>query len=496
MKMLKLLGATSVAALFAGAASAQLALEQSTTDATPTVSAPYAIANEVDFPALQLAGDADAIFGLEVLTQGVIPPGQNIFLTVNISNGTLTANLDGSEISSGITGAVVNANGAIGDSSVRYLITTDILDSSVNDPGTRDGIALNLPVEVTGCGDVNFSVTEFQTESGGTPIEGGSAALSVAGVATPAVTCEDAFQANLVVDAASTTLDFAAAFAEFVVAGPDTLTTGLLGDYDLTVDTTINIDMNSTPASPGDVLGFASSIDFADTTNIVSGTATTGDSLFADDGAPTAVVGSSIPLVGSTPAGAASETGIFTVTIAGPGFPVSPQTVSVSGAVLDLDTGDSLQATDAFLSADVEDLKLNGQYFGPFDWVSDSTKAVNTIFRVTGLDGLSDIPAQIIVQNSRNGLNGVYPFTILASDVQGSEIRLNSAALEAVAGLFGTADISIVFSTALDLDVDRLLAGPSTATVVPFGDGANDSGTGPAYGTDAPTPDNDDQGNF
>jgi len=494
MKMLKLLGATSVAALLAGAASAQLALEQSAGGA-PTVSAPYAIAEEVDFPALILAGDADGVFGLEVLTQGVIPPGQNIFLTVNITNGTLTANLDGSEILGGITGAVVNSGGAIGDSTVRYLITTDTIDLSTGD-ATRDGILLNLPVEVSSCGDVTFDVSEFETETAGTDIEGGTAALTVAGVATPAVTCEDAFQANLVVDADSTTLDFAAAFAEFVVAAPDTLTTGVLGDYDLTVDTTVNIDMNSTAASPGDVLGFASSIDFADTTNIVSGTATTGDALFADDGAPTAVVGSSIPLVGTTPAGAASEAGIFTVTIAGPGFPVSPQTVSVSGAVLNLDTGDNLLATDAFLSADVEDLKLNGQYFGPFDWVSDSTKAVNTIFRVTGLDGLSDIPAQIIVQNSRNGLNGVFPFTILASDVQGSEIRLNSAALEAVAGLFGTADISIVFSTALDLDVDRLLAGPSTATVVPFGDGANDSGTGSSYPTTPPTADNDDAGNY
>lgn len=495
MKMLKLLGATSVAALLAGAASAQLALEQSAGGA-PTVSAPYAIAEEVDFPALQLAGDADAVFGLEVLTQGVIPPGQNIFLTVNITNGTLTANLDGSEILGGITGAVVDTGGAIGDSSVRYLITTDTADLSTGD-ATRDGILLNLPVEVSSCGDVTFDVSEFETESGGTDIEGGSAALTVAGVATPAVTCEDAFQANLVVDADSTTLDFAAAFAEFVVAAPDTLTTGVLGDYDLTVDTTVNIDMNSTAATPGDVLGFASSIDFADTTNIVDGTATVAvGTLFADDGAPTLVSGSSIPLVGTTAATAATESGIFTVSIAGPGFPVSPQTVSVSGAVLSLDTGDNLLATDAFLTADVEDLKLNGQYFGPFDWVSDSTKAVNTIFRITGLDGLSDIPAQIIVQNSRNGLNGVFPFTILASDVQGSEIRLNSAALEGVAGLFGTADISIVFSTALDLDVDRLLAGPSTATVVPFGDGANDSGTGSSYPTTPPTSDNDDAGNY
>ena len=162
------------------------------------------------------------------------------------------------------------------------------------------------------------------------------------------------------------------------------------------------------------------------------------------------------------------------------------------------DSGFSLVDTDSFNSADVEDLRLNGQYFGSFDWVSDGTKLVNTIFRITGLDGASDIPAQVIVQNARNGsaFEGVFPFTLLASDVTGSEYRMNSDMLEAIAGQFGTADISLVFSTDLDLDVDRLLAGPSTAVVVPFGDGANLDGSGGQANTTPPTSTNDDQGNY
>ena len=447
------------------------------------------------------SGADDGEFGLNVLTQGVIPPGQNLFLTITVTNGTFTANLDGSEFggfildAGGITGAVVNAGGTIGASSVRYLITTDSVDLSTGD-GSRDGVSLNLPIEVSTCGDVTFNVTEFQTESGGTPIEGGTAALTVGGVPTPAVTCDDAFQATLVVDVDNTTLDFTTAFTDFIVAAPDTALTAVLGDFLLTVDPTVNIDMDGTAAAPVHVLGFGSNINFADDTNIVDGTAGPGAGALFTAG-PTVTAGNTIALVGTTGATTVADDGTFSISVTGTG-PVSAQTVSVSGAVLNLDTTVDLQGTDAFLAADVEDLKLNGVYFGPFDWVSDSTKLVNTIFRVTGLNGLSDIPAQVIVQNARNGAasNGVFPFTILASDVQGSEIRLNSTQLEAVTGPFGTADISLVFSTSLDLDVDRLLAGPSTAVVVPFGDGANDASSGPSTATTPPTTTNDDDGNY
>ena len=222
----KILATTSVAAIIAGAAHAQLVLEQDTLTGT-TIGAPYELAEEVDIAELVLAGNADALFGLEIKTQGVIPPGQNLFLTINVTNGSFVSNLDGSEFTAGITGAVVNSGGLIGNSQVRYLITTDTADGSTGDTGL-DGVALNLPVAITSCADLTFDVSEFETESGGTPIEGGTAALTVAGTATPAVTCEDAFQATLAVDTDDTTLDFATAFMNFVdqsgppVTGPDT----------------------------------------------------------------------------------------------------------------------------------------------------------------------------------------------------------------------------------------------------------------------------------
>jgi hypothetical protein len=485
----KLMAAASIAAIMVGAASAQLAIEQDSA-AGSTITAPYSIAQEVDFPVAALAGDLDAGLGVSVLTEGIIPPGQNIFLTLQITNATLTANLNGSEMDLGKTGAVVDSGGSIGDSFVRYLVTTDGDDGSTLDP-TRDGLRVNLPIEMSSCGDVTVSVTEFKTESGGTNIEGGTATL-----AAPAITCDEAFVATLAPDLDTTVLDFTGGFTNFVVAGPDTITNAILGDYELAVDTSVNVDLGGTNADPAMVLGFESQVNFVDANGVVDGTAATLDTLF--DAGPTVVAVNAIPLAGTADAAAASETGTFEINIDGV-TPIAAQTVSVSGAIMDLDDGGhSLKATDPFNSADVEDLRLNGQYFGSFDWVSDGTKLVNTIFRITGLDAASDIPAQIIVENARNGsaFEGVFPFTLLASDVEGAEYRMNSDMLEAVAGQFGTADISLVFSTDLDLDVDRLLAGPSQAVVVPFGDGANLDGDGGQAPTTPPTSTNDDRGNY
>lgn len=481
------MAAASIAAIMVGTAGAQLAIEQDNA-AGSTITAPYSIAQEVDFPVAALAGDLDAGLGVSVLTEGVIPPGQNIFLTLQITNATLTANLNGSEMDLGKTGAVVDSGGSIGDSFVRYLVTTDAVDLSTGD-ATRDGLRVNLPIEMSSCGDVTVSVTEFKTESGGTNIEGGAATL-----AAPAITCDEAFVTTLAPDLDTTVLDFTGGFTNFVVAGPDTITNAVLGDYELAVDTSVNVDLGGTNADPAMVLGFESQVNFVDANGVVDGTAATGDTLF--DAGPTVVAVNAIPLVGTVDGTLASETGTFEINIDGV-TSIAAQTVSVSGAVIDLDDGTfSLKDTDPFNSADVEDLRLNGQYFGSFDWVSDGTKLVNTIFRITGLDAASDIPAQIIVENARNGsaFEGVYPFTLLASDVEGAEYRMNSDMLEAVAGQFGTADISLVFSTDLDLDVDRLLAGPSQAVVVPFGDGANLDGNGGQAPTTPPTSTNDDQG--
>lgn len=492
MKMMKLLGAASTAALIAGAAHAQLDLVQ-VASGGHDIAAPIEVAEEIDFAALSDATTGDsAIFGLEVLTQGQVPPGQNILLSVDVVNGVFSEDLvDGTTyVVFGATGAVVQSGGAAGSSTVQFLITSDTSDSSITGGGV-DGVALELPVLMSSCDDLTFSVTEFETEVGGNAIEGGVADLSDgAGEDQSAVTCVDAFTASVAPDADNTTISFAGGFTTFVSANSDTASSAELGEFEFAVDTTVFVDLGTTVAAPGMADGFNASVDFADTSGLASGTATTGDALFTV--AATAPAANSIGLAGTTAATTSSETGQFFVQT--DGDPIMAQVVTVSGAELTLDDT-YLQATDPFLSADVEDLVFNGSTFGPFDWVADTNGRVNSIFRITGLDMQSDdIASLLIVDNSRNGTDGVFPFTLLASDIEGSEIRMVSSTLEGIAGAFGTADITMVFGDTLDLDVDRLLSGPSTATVVPFGDGANQDGVD----ADATTrsAEEDDGGNF
>ena len=506
MKMMKLLGAASTAALIAGAANAQLALELS--DATLTPGAGFitetggtiTVAEEVDFAALSnLAGTPSvATVGLEVLTQGQIPPGQNIFLTVELTNAQFASALDGDEVVDGDTGSVVQAGGAAGDSTVQYLVTSDTFDAAVNGGG-RDGIALEFPIVMLGCGDVTAQVTQFETETAGTVIEGGTATLTSGSGATLApdeiAECDDVFTAQVVPDDNATAINFATGFTSFVVGGPDIATTAELGQFTANVGTGF-VDFGTTAAAPANVDGFAATVNFADDTGIASGTTSAiVGALFtnATTGVPS---GDAISLAGTTPMSATTATADFDIVATGGTTPIAAQVVSVSGAVLTLD-GTYLVDTDPFLVADVEDLVFNGSTFGPFDWVADTNGRVNSIFRITGLGSITQtVPALLILENSRNGNNGVFPFSISPTDVQGSEVRLTSASLEGFAGAFSTADVTMVFGQAgLDLDVDRLLSGPSTATVVPFGDAAN-SDTGSDTDDTSRATNEDDGGNF
>ena len=508
----KLLAATSVAALIVGGANAQLALVQ--TDANGgDISAPYVLAEEVDFALLNATGNTDGIgqFGLAVLTEGVIPPGQNIFLTIQVTNGTIAGNLNGSEFADaagladgGVTGAVVNSGGVVGATSVRYLITTDIGDGSIAAFAGKDGVALTLPIRATGCGDVTFSVTEFATESGATPIEGGTASLTdglTPPKVIPAVTCKSAFAASLVPFAGGTLdQDADPIFSTFDSAA----TVDQLGTFNLALAATpIYRNLQGDAADYTDVTGFKADIDLESTAGILSGTAVPAVGALFD--ATALVSGNDINLVGTVDAtGAVPVTGRFDLNLktGTSAASVSSQKVGVSDAVITLDTTLGYKETDAFVASDVSDLVYEGTTFGPFDWVSDSTKAVNSIFRVTGLPTDQDIPLQIIVENARNGsaFNGVYSTTILGSSVQGSEVRLNSAQLEAIAGKFGTADISMVFSAEdsvneLDLDVDRLNASPSSSVVTPFGDNSNSDSSADSLSSTAIGV-NDDNGNY
>jgi len=485
MKLTKLLAATSVAALMAGAAHAQLKLEQLDTVVGATIPDDYKIANEVDFDELT---KNTATIGLVIGTQGLIPPGQNLFLTLEISGpATFGVALDGSEVVTGQTGAVVTADGGADDISVQYLITTDAGKTGTPPSGFADMITLAIPVEVTGCGSVSFSVTQLQTEAVGTKIEGGAAALTATGktAATNAITCVDAFTASVAVDADETLLSFSKNFQEFNVAGPDAATLAVLGELEFDVDTTVYVDMSKTFAAPTQVDGYTMAINFSDATGLVDADAVPdgADTLFNDAGK---LAGNVITIDSTNSPATKSETGTVTLEVDGVDT-VAKQVVTVSSAVLKLDSSIDLKATDNFLAKDVEDLVYDGQLFGPFDWVN-SAGQVNSIFRITGLpDDELFLSGRVILDNSTGtcdtvvgDCDGVYTFQIDPDDVANGEERISSKSaangldlVEIVGQEFGTADVTLVFSNGNNLDVDRLNSSSATAVVTPYGDAAN-----------------------
>ncbi|MEL6413886.1 MAG: hypothetical protein AAFQ15_02975 [Pseudomonadota bacterium] len=494
MKMMKLLGAASAAALIAGAANAQLELNLDAT--TPAIT----LADEVDFAKLAAADEDTGTFRLEIIATGSVPDGQNYFLTIELGGGAVLGDdLTGTEFNLGasVGGGTVNAGGAEDDTSVRFLVRSD---NSPNSLTTSDGFEVDIPIKFSSCNDVTVSVTELQTEAGGTPIDGGVASLTNAttGLADNVFECKSAFSAALVPDGTRTALNFAAMFADFVNNVDDSNDNAVLGDFSLTVDGTILTDVTTgTTASATQVTGFSADVNFVEDAGILNGQAT-GAGVWQTALTPAAA--NTIALAGTTD-GVANDVGEFEINLnATTPAPVAAQNVSVSDALILFGPTTTLTASEPFVAADVENLAFNGSTFGPFDWVADTNGRVNSIFRVTGLGAItSDVPGLFILENSRNGNNGAYPFTVSPTDVQGNEVRFTSASIEAAAGAFSTADVTMVFGAALNLDVDRLLSGPSTATVVPFGDNANadDSGAGDTDSTDRQDPaDDDDNGIF
>lgn len=442
----------------------------------------------MDIAAAGAAGALSNVFGFNVTTQGTVPPGQNIFLEVELANGVFSRNVVPADAVSGnLSGVVIDSGGQAGDSSVRFLLTTAT-------PGPISTIPFDLPIRATGC-DVSVAVTEFETEVAGTPIEGGTASL-----AAPAVTCASAFSASLAPDASLTQLVSAAtpAYSDFATAAPDVADSAVLGNFAVTVNTGVQIALNDGATPPATVAASATQIDgysLIATLENAAGIATignTGGNIFAAGSQN--VTGSSVALssaaVGAptTPATATFTIGLNGTTPAS----VAAQNIGISAATLDLAAANFLN-DEAFASASVEPLTYDGQYFGPFDWVADANGLVNNIFRITGLPG-SDVGYQLIVENSSKGesFNGVFSGTLLGSNTTNGEARLNRTGLTSVAGEFGTADISMVFNTVADLDVDRLMASPMNAVVSSFGDGANSDGTGAANPTTPATTTNDD----
>ncbi len=456
MLIRKLLTAASVVALTAGGAYAQTTTIQQASVASSEVSAAVQFAAEADLATLATNDESDATFGLRVGTSSQIP-AQNMLLSISVSNGTWETAIDGSALVSGSIGdQVVFSGGAAGGNTVEFIFTPDATATSGS--GYADSVTFKLPVALTSCNNLTFSVTSFAAQDDS--VDYGSDALDA-----PAVTCVNAISATLVADADPTSLIYASTppFSDFAANAPDTSSTAVLGEFDLSINTSVRkrLDTGAT-VDAADVSGYQVVIGFAtSSTGIASCAAVDPTDFFA---ASASASSASCTISGSAAADTATEDGQFTITTSGSST-VAKQAVSVTSATLYMSGG--LVASEPFSAgADVENLTYTGgQTFGRFDWVGDATKTTNNVFRITGLTAETD--GTLIVANSTEGMDGSYPFTVTPV---GGEVLLTRTELTAIVdGNFGRADLTFLLEATGSVDVDRLMS--ANGVISSFGNG-------------------------
>lgn len=288
MKMTKLLVGAASAALLAGSASAYDLVAAntgiaSTSTSTFEVEAAVSLAAELDFAAGAHNGDFE--FYIEQDTAGVFTT-DDVLLTVTLTNGTFdqavtVANIDATCASS----ASVSTGGTVGSSTVTFLVSgIDGCDDVLTSGGTfasGDDIGFSLPIDLTGAGDLGIS-TNIITDSGSTPVDGGTATLAF-------VSLDDAYDVNILASGTDSIADLDAnpIYTSFDGAGGN----GIIGTLELDCNTAIDIDLNGTAVDcnndidaitatlSGDVSAFTAGVDIAGVTgtNNVAEDESTGD---------------------------------------------------------------------------------------------------------------------------------------------------------------------------------------------------------------------------
>lgn len=486
----KLLAAASVAALMAGAASAI----EVTVDVADTE-----IASEIDFDTdpgtAGIEGvTANAVGGaivrtLDVSTVDPLGAGSNFLLTVNLTgpasfDALTTAAVGGDEIDS----AIVSAGGGDGTTSVTFLVTTNA------PPDLGNTITVDIPMRITGCGDVSANIN--LTDDAGNPIEGGTASLQDGGgdiddgvsdgLAVNVFECVSAFGGTVAPESPpNDLLALATNFSTFLGSGASTD----LSDLALTVDTTVLVApggvLNDTMAAFGDVTDFDLDITFADATNFAAAP-TTVQASGALFGATVNLTGANSPVFELRGVPAAAGAGVLTLNVAGGTTnPITPQQPVVSDAELGFDPASGLITNENIVVTGngSDGIALEGANFGPFDWVPDASFTPITVFRGTGFDPADVPPAVVTISNSSLGgaANGTFPLDLTGLISPGGQLVLTNVSLEGQIGApYGIGDVTLTFFTSGTLDIDRLIS--TEGVVSAFGDDGNFDAAGVIFG--------------
>ena len=489
MSTRKLLISAATAALMAGSAAA-LGVTQGDVGADPLAGAAPQfvaaglVAEEASFA---VADSENGVFELTITSTGTFAANENYFFDVSVSGGTFFQDLTGAEVTSGtvsVTGSSVQIAGQTetgqeGESSVRFLVSTG--------PAAANTIGLELPVAFSGCpGSLNFSVG-IQT-SGGVTFEEGTVSL-----ATPALTCINAYQGTITTDVVAGANDSVLASTTFTnwlagvttsgtdenadgtleAAVPDTGTVATLGVVELEwnpdgVPGTVYSSLNPTVT----VSGLAAEVDSVDFDVVLEDDTGVEDASMRTGGDTDTFVAEEASLSASVDDDITTDEFIDNITVTVNTVPatavqVAQQSVTTTNGIVDFGAA-TLVASEPVADATLDDMNYEGETCGTYDWVGDATKPTANIFRATGF-GATTTAIVATLTNSSDGVNGSMtlpgPF-----DFTAPEIILNSATLTDAFGNFGRADVLFNFigaSTALDCD--RLMNSDAANIITPFG---------------------------
>jgi len=448
----KLLLAGSITALSAMSAHAQLSAE------LPEAAVVLTPALELDLP----GEDPGFVFDSQVVIEsgGSYPSGVPYLIDVTLPDGVTFAtavgvnNLrndgfvgePGGDLTTDVT---ISSGGAVGDSSVTFLVTSN--------PGVEN-LRYNGAFRLDACvgEDAGFEIGANLVA--GVPISGGSATSdaiileceSAIGGEIDANTDEDGTPGELIINLGN---DF------------ETLDDDSLGTISYSIDDEVSITGEGTDLTAADIDSIAFDVVFEDVTGL----------------AQVSVAGVSVDLTGTTASfvitdsdaiddllsDEAAEITLEALT-GDDAAPIVAQSVSVTNAVVTFndDTAD-LVATEDGAEGDLVNLQRDGQNFGPFDWNDGRAGFTTSVYRVTGFDPAEVVDYTVTLSNSNR--DGSFTGTLTADAV--GEFTMTSVGFGGVVGTYGRGDVSFNFERNGDLDVDRLMVRNGISTS--FGGGAN-----------------------
>ena len=460
MNIQKFLVATSILALTATSASA-LDIANGVVGA-PGGIAPSTASGFAGPLALELCLDdegSDAVSGNVAFT--ITPTAQpanfpqNLLVTVTLPAGvTFSSTLGGSALfSNQSTLSTVQTGGLAGSSVATFNLSEANMSS--------DSLFFSLPVDVNGCPDgagIDINVIDTQTNLA---VEG-DAVVNTNETTTIVGTGDDEVAVRLLPGCQSiltTTITPAAPEKEIELVDYTSLSNGVLGSVETTVDGTVLVDA-TTFATPALIDTIDYRVDVEDSTGLAAAIVAGGGSgSFFDENS----VSISTPYAAGPRNVALTADGVDAII---------SQDVDIHSEVTFTTEFDLTDKAPVYGALDP--LNREGAVFGRFDWVGSNNGAGTvTILRVTGLPLGEAVPYTVNLINTPNGTyDGTYS-GVIDADHDG-EVGLDSHSLFDVDNpvQFVRGDAELCFETNAALDVDRLMT-TSGGQVASFGDGSN-----------------------